>query len=76
MNGTDPGRATVRKSCRSDAPNDRATLIRFTSRFRTPAVVLMIIAKNAPRKTTATLDSTPIPNQMMSSGSSTIRGVA
>ena len=76
MNGTEPGSAMVRKSWRSDAPNDRATLIRFTSRLRTPAAVLIKIAKIAPRNATAILDSTPMPNQMMNSGSSTMRGVA
>ena len=50
--------------------------MRFASRFRTPAAVLMTIAKNAPRKTTAIFDQMPIPNQMMRSGSRTMRGVA
>ena len=75
MNGTDPGSTTRRKMSASEAPNDRATRRSAASVFRTPAMVLMMIGKSAPRKMTAIFDGMSMPNQMMNSGMSTMRGV-
>ena len=59
----------------SDALNERATRRSAASVFRTPAIVLMMIGNSAPRKMTAIFDWMSMPNQMMNSGSRTMRGV-
>ena len=74
--GTEEGSATVRNICRSLAPNERATLTKSAWSVRTPVMVFTRIGKMAPRKTIAIFDMRPIPNQIMSSGSSAMRGVA
>ena len=75
MNGTEPGSTTRLKISASDAPKDLATRRRAASVFRTPAIVLMMIGKRAPRKMTAIFGCISMPNQRMKSGMRTMRGV-
>src|SRR5947207_7418474 len=76
MNGTVPGTMILTNTFSSDAPKLRATLRNLASLVLTPDWVLMRIGITAPRKTTATFDQMPIPNQMMMSGNNVMRGTA
>src|SRR5262249_46331610 len=74
MKGTEAGRATVRKICRSPAPKQRAARSNWESRLRTPLLVLIRTGKTATRKTSAILEVSPIPSQMIKRGDSATRG--
>ena len=73
---TEEGRATLRNNWRSLEPNERATLMKSAFIVRTPVMVLTRMGKTAPRDTMAILEAMPMPNQIITSGSSAMRGVA
>ena len=50
--------------------------MKSASTVRTPVMVLTRIGNTAPRNTMAILEPSPMPNQIMISGSSAMRGVA
>ena len=75
IQGTIDGNVTFIRICRSLAPMMRKMFLSSASTPLTPAKVLKKVRKNTTLMTSITLDVGPMPNQMMNSGASAMRGM-
>ena len=73
--GSAPGRTIERMIAQRDSPKLCPMRIRLRGTLSTPPAVLITVGKNTPNASVAIFDPSPMPNQIMNSGTSAILGI-